>query len=476
MVRPENEILGYELGEDIGEGGQARLISFKSRVRLGFNQKENRYAAIKIIPKVNSKGQLIDASNAQKELKIHKSVSHKNIIKLFNTHQNDLSIFLIMEYAAGGELFDRIEPDIGIDEQLAHLYFQQLIMATEYLHSRGIAHRDLKPENMLLDERGNLKLTDFGLATVYKYQGNTRLLTTPCGTPPYVAPEIHTLSYQGDQVDIWSSGIILYVLLSGNTPWAEPTSHDEEFTEFVKRYPNNLDYLSWSLFSDPVFELLLGILNINPTKRFTITDIKKNQWVATPNDMLTDGACNNPEELAERLMAKMSQASARDTDLGSVCINPSLSYSQPSELRKIAATQEYREVYSIVSFSQPVHYSTAFGTPTKSQRVPEIKGAFVDIFPSAQMARFYSDVPIDVICQRLCGALDEFLVPFNKISSGKITFTTVDKRKCQIHGDIVIQPTTEANIVSFRKRKGDPLEFKRFYKAVTESIEDIVLS
>ncbi|KAJ3325438.1 Chk1 protein kinase [Boothiomyces sp. JEL0866] len=435
MVRLANEILGYELGEDIGEGGQAR-------VRLGFNQRENRYAAIKIIPKINSKGQVLDTTNAQKELKIHKSVSHKNIIKLFNAHQDDLAIFLIMEYAAGGELFDRIEPDIGIDEQLAHLYFQQLIMATEYLHSRGISHRDLKPE-----------LTDFGLATVYRYQGSTRVLTTPCGTPPYVAPEIHALSYQGDQVDIWSSGIILYVLLSGNTPWAEPTSHDEEFTEFVKRYPNNLDYPPWNLFSDSVYELLVGILNINPTNR--------------PNEMLTDGACNNPEELAERLMAKMSQTPSQNHAMG-------LAYSQPAELRKIAATQDYREDHSIVSFSQPVHYTTAFGSPSKSQKAPEIKGPFVDIFPSALMTRFYSDFPVDLISQRLCAALDEFLVPFNKISSSKITFTTVDKRKCQIHGDIVIQPTTESNIVSFRKRKGDPLEFKRFYKAVTEVVEDII--
>ncbi|KAJ3256061.1 Chk1 protein kinase [Boothiomyces macroporosus] len=333
-----------------------------------------------------------------------------------------------------------MEPDIGIDEQLAHLYFQQLIMAAEYLHSRGISHRDLKPE------LGNLKLTDFGLATVYRYQGNTRVLTTPCGTPPYVAPEIHTLSYQGDQVDIWSSGIILYVLLSGNTPWAEPTSHDEEFTEFVKRYPHNLDYPPWNLFSDPVFELLVGILNINPKKRFSIADIKRNEWVATPNDMLTDGACNNPEELAERFMAKLSQTQTQDHDMG-------LSYSQPSELRKIAATQDFREDHSILSFSQPVHYSRGFGSPTKSQRIPEIKGPFVDVFPSAQMTRFYSDCPVQVILHRLCAALDEFLVPFNKINSSKITFTTVDKRKCQIHGDIVIQPTTEANIVSFRKRK-----------------------
>ena len=112
---------------------------------------------------------------------------------------------------------------MGIDEECAHLYFTQLLASVGYLHNLGICHRDLKPENMLLDDHGNLKLSDFGLATVFRHKGKTRILTTPCGTPPYVAPEIHACHYEGPKVDLWSSGIILYVLLAGNTPWGEPT-------------------------------------------------------------------------------------------------------------------------------------------------------------------------------------------------------------------------------------------------------------
>jgi serine/threonine-protein kinase Chk1 len=109
---------------------------------------------------------------------------------------------------------------------------------------------------MLLDHDGNLKLSDFGLATVFRHNGQTRTLTTPCGTPPYVAPEIHAQRYEGPKADLWSSGIILYVLLVGNTPWAEPTRHDEEFNQFINCYPNNLSYSPWCYFSPAVLEVL----------------------------------------------------------------------------------------------------------------------------------------------------------------------------------------------------------------------------
>jgi serine/threonine-protein kinase Chk1 len=137
----------------------------------------------------------------------------------------------------------------------------------------------------LLDECGNLKLSDFGLSTVFKHMGNRRVLTTPCGTPPYLAPEIRHLAYHGDQVDIWSSGIILYVLLAGNTAWAEPSQDDDEFVHFVKEYPNLLKFEPWSRFSSTVLvlealkkKLLIGILNVDAKIRFTITEIEKDCW------------------------------------------------------------------------------------------------------------------------------------------------------------------------------------------------------
>jgi serine/threonine-protein kinase Chk1 len=164
-----------------------------------------------------------------------------------------------------------------------------------------------------LDESGNLKLSDFGLATLFKHHGKTRILTTPCGTPPYLAPEIRNLSYHGDRVDIWSSGIILYVLLVGNTAWAEPTFEDYEFTMYYNNYPSKLVTYPWNSFSASVLTLLLGILNIHQEQRFTVQDIISTEWFQIPNSFLnTDGMCKNPALLAERLRSKLGQVEEQD--------------------------------------------------------------------------------------------------------------------------------------------------------------------
>jgi serine/threonine-protein kinase Chk1 len=190
--------LGLELCEVIGEGanGKVRLAVHKSQDNV-------ELLAVKIVKKAHGNDGQALMKNLLKEVKIHQCLSHKNIAKLFSTTEDDHFVYLVMEYAAGGELFDRIAPDVGLEEDLAHLYFQQLISGVEYIHERGIAHRDLKPENLLLDTNGNLKIIDFGLATVFKHKGQTRILTTPCGSPPYVSPEIHTCNYKGDLTDIW---------------------------------------------------------------------------------------------------------------------------------------------------------------------------------------------------------------------------------------------------------------------------------
>lgn len=107
------------------------------------------------------------------------------------------------------------EPDVGMPIWTAQKYFRQLISGVEYLHSRGVAHRDLKPENLLLDNNDNLKISDFGLATIYRLQDKERLLEKRCGTLPYVAPEVLKRPYCAEPADIWSCGIILVALLAG---------------------------------------------------------------------------------------------------------------------------------------------------------------------------------------------------------------------------------------------------------------------
>ncbi|KAI9015190.1 kinase-like domain-containing protein [Gaertneriomyces semiglobifer] len=385
-----------------------------------------------------------------------------------------------MEYAAAGELFDRIEPDIGIDEEVAHMYFIQLMAGTEYLHDKGICHRDLKPENILLDHHGNMKITDFGLATVFRHHGSRRILQTACGTPPYVAPEIHKQSYHGDAVDIWAMGIVLYVMLAGNTPWAEPTNHDDEFMHFLRHYNSGLKYSPWRSFPKDVLALLKGILHFDPEFRYTMDAIKQNPWVRIPNPLLTKGKCNNPAEVAVRLMRNMEQArgenydSAKPTDE-----TQGISYSQPSDMRPDVYSNGHtlfddRPEYA--SFSQP--QQMALDSNTQHSQCSSQSGGFLDVFPSDRITRFYSDADINTICTTLGTVFANFLVPC-KIHpvSRKIGFTTVDKRKCPLHGEVVIQPVgPNLRLVIFRKSKGDPLEFKRLYRAIAAEVRQLVVN
>ena len=147
-------------------------------VKLALNHKTQETRAVKII----SLNLLNDKTAIQKEVLIHKTLNHENVVKYYSSFQQLDKFYIILEYASGGELFDRIEPDFGMNVDLAHKYFCQLINGVEYLHSKGIVHRDLKPENLLLNDNDLIKIADFGLATLFQYKGNERLLTSPCGT------------------------------------------------------------------------------------------------------------------------------------------------------------------------------------------------------------------------------------------------------------------------------------------------------
>ncbi|KAJ1332469.1 hypothetical protein BSLG_008771 [Batrachochytrium salamandrivorans] len=420
----------------------------KYRVRLAINSTTMRMAAVKIVRKFASNGTPADLLTLRKEVKIHEAVSHENIIQLFDTGEDDSFVYLAMEYATSGELFDLIQPDIGIDEDLAHLYFQQLIAGMDYLHGKGISHRDLKPENMLLDDLGNLKISDFGLATVFRHKNRTRILTTPCGTPPYVAPEIHIMKYDGVRVDIWSAGIILYVLLAGNTPWGEPTLKDAEFKLYQQQSPHGLDYSPWTTFSPEAL-----------------------------------GRCNNPTVLAKRLREKLGIPSSDMLEL-----TPSLAvaFSQPMDMRLDGDSPEILDIShpavgEFNSFSQPMRMAVSQSpTPALARFTGTLSQIqhkhMVNLFPSDRMTRFYSMASAGVVFERLSETLQQFLVPY-KIHQKllKIVFSTVDRRKCQLHGEISIQRATdEYHIVLFRKSKGDPLEFKRFYKAIHDAVQDII--
>ena len=175
-----------------------------------------------------------------------------------------------MEYASGGELFDYIVTNTRLDDKSACKFFQQIISGIEYIHKLGVVHRDLKPENLLLDSNKNIKIVDFGLSNTYK---NGELLQTACGSPCYAAPEmIAGNKYVGSRVDLWSSGVILFAMVSGYLPFEDPNT-----SELYKKILN-CEYEVPEWVSDSTKDMIACILNTNPETRYTIAQIRKHQW------------------------------------------------------------------------------------------------------------------------------------------------------------------------------------------------------
>uniref|UniRef100_A0A453SFP1 non-specific serine/threonine protein kinase n=1 Tax=Aegilops tauschii subsp. strangulata TaxID=200361 RepID=A0A453SFP1_AEGTS len=205
----------------------------------------------------------------KKEISIMKIVRHPNIIRLNEVLAGQTKIYIIMELITGGELFDKIARQGKLRENEARKYFQQLIDAINYCHSKGVYHRDLKPENLLLDSRGNLKVSDFGLSSL----SQNGFLHTTCGTPNYVAPEVLSDGgYDGSAADVWSCGVILYVLMAGYLPFEEndlPTLYD-------KITAAHFSCPDW--FSQGAKSLIQRILDPTPKTRMTIKEMKSDTW------------------------------------------------------------------------------------------------------------------------------------------------------------------------------------------------------
>ncbi|XP_047269192.1 CBL-interacting serine/threonine-protein kinase 9 isoform X3 [Capsicum annuum] len=205
----------YELGKTLGEGSFAK-VKYAKNVQTG------DHVAIKIINRERVLRQNI-MEQIKREISTMKLIRHPNVVRIFEVMASKTKIYIILEYVHGGELFDEIARHGRLKEDEARRYFQQLINAVDYCHSRGVYHRDLKPENLLLDSFGTMKVSDFGLSALSKQVRDDGLLHTACGTPNYVAPEVLTdKGYDGTTTDVWSFGVILFVLMAGYLPFDEP--------------------------------------------------------------------------------------------------------------------------------------------------------------------------------------------------------------------------------------------------------------
>ena len=476
----------------------------------------------------------IKAKQLQMETTLHKHIGrHKNIIEFYDTGEDATWLWIAMELADGGDLFDKIEADSGVTEDIAHVYFSQLVNAVGYMHSKGVGHRDIKPENILLSADGDLKLADFGMATLFEYHGKRKMAVSLCGSPPYIAPEVLSCSTQGltkgagycaDLADIWSCGVVLFVLLAGNTPWSKPTEglddfgQPNEYSDYVRTNGRPSDQL-WDTLPTEVLSLLRGMIKIDVASRFSLEDVRRHPWFTRPNQYMDkDSRLTNAMTLATNMfealhinfdadpLAGTQRSSAMDRmDIDSSSVKPGgFSSTQPVMPAEdmlfdwervgrlnISTSQPNRQEHAHASTQSMLTSDWLTDEPSMSQfamtpSVPisrtQMARNFRDILPAQSLTRFFSLWTLNLLVPLILEALSRLGVPvplFPRPSAQEseciVKIRTLDGRACKMSGEIVVEVVAEGLVeVNFVKASGDPLEWRRFFKRVAILCKDSV--
>jgi serine/threonine protein kinase len=268
-----NEV--YKLGKQLGEGAF-------SVVKEGQNRQTNESYAIKIVTKAKLSKE--DEIALKDEIDVLKDFDYKHIIRLYDVFEEPQHYYMVTEKMMGGELFDRVVQKSYYNEKEARDVCLIIFSAINYCHTKKVAHRDLKPENLLLtseSDDSDIKIADFGFAKRVK---GPKTLTTQCGTPGYVAAEILEGKPYDTQADMWSIGVIVYILLGGYPPFIEQNQRTL-FRKIRKgQYEFHEEY--WGQVSDDAKDLIRNLLVVDPDKRFTSDDALANKWIGADANTL----------------------------------------------------------------------------------------------------------------------------------------------------------------------------------------------
>ncbi|CAJ1810787.1 unnamed protein product [Sphenostylis stenocarpa] len=419
----------YELGRLLGQGTFAKVYHARNLI-TGMS------VAIKVIDKEKIlKVGLVD--QIKREVSVMRLIRHPHVIKFYEVMATKTKIYFVMEYAKGGELFNKVlKGKLKVD--VARKYFQQLISAVDYCHSREVCHRDLKPENLLLDENDDLMVSDFGLSALTESKCKDGLLHTTCGTPAYVAPEvINRKGYDGMKADVWSCGVILYVLLAGHLPF-----HDSNLMVMYRKISKGeFKFPKW--FEPDVRRLLIRMLNPNPKTRISIDKIMKSSWFKMGWKKPATTATEN-QELAPL-----------DADgIFKVCENggpePKHELTMPCNLN----------AFDIISFS------TGF----------DLSALFEDTVLKKQM-RFMSNKPASSIISKLEEICKQLCLKVTKKDGGLFKLEGSNEgRKGTLGVDAeIFEITPHLHIVEFRKLNGDTMEYQKLFRQdIRPALQDVV--
>ncbi|XP_024386827.1 CBL-interacting serine/threonine-protein kinase 9 [Physcomitrium patens] len=416
----------YDLGKTLGEGTFAK-------VKVAKHIDTGHTVAIKILDKEKIlRHKMVE--QIKREISTMKLVKHPYVVQLLEVMASRTKIYIVLEYVTGGELFNKIAQQGRLSEDEARKYFQQLIDAVDYCHSRQVYHRDLKPENLLLDSKGNLKISDFGLSALPQQFREDGLLHTTCGTPNYVAPEvIMDKGYSGATADLWSCGVILYVLMAGYLPFEEPTI----MALYKKIYRAQFSWPPW--FSSGARKLISKILDPNPRTRISASQIYKNDWFKkgyTPAQF------------------------DREVDVNLDDVNAIFSCSQEHMVVERKETKPVSmNAFELISMSSGLNLSSLFET----KEIPEKEDTR---FTSKKSAK------------EIISSIEEAAKPlgFNVLKRDfKLKLQGQLGRKGPLSVSTeVFEVAPSLYMVELQKNSGDTLEYNNFYKNLSKGLKDIV--
>ncbi|KAG6476820.1 CBL-interacting protein kinase 19-like [Zingiber officinale] len=427
----------YEVGRLLGHGAFAKVYHAR-------HAETGESVAIKVLDKEKILQSGL-AAHTKQEIAILRRVRHPNIVRLHEVMATKSKIYFVMELVRGGELFARVSKG-RLPEPAARRYFQQLISAVAFCHARGVYHRDLKPENLLLDDRGDLKVSDFGLSAVSDQMRQDGLFHTFCGTPAYVAPEVLARKgYDGAKADIWSCGVILFVLMAGYLPF-----HDPNLMLMYRKIQKG-EFRSPRWFSGDLLRLLSRLLDTNPATRITIPEIMDNRWFKKGfrqvRFYLEDDKFHSLDDVAPTQSPPpppSSDDSESDSDSNfSLSASPSSNCGRRQGLGRLPRPASLN-AFDIISFSPGF----------------DISGLFEE---QGEEARFVSGQPVD----RIISKLEEI---------AKVVSFTVRKKDCQVSlegtkegekGPLTIaaeifELTPSLVMVEVKKKAGDKEEYEEF--------------
>ncbi|CAD6197335.1 unnamed protein product [Caenorhabditis auriculariae] len=386
----------------------------------------------------------------RKEALLHKMLSkkgHRNVIRYIGMKNDEqtLEYYIFLEYADAGELFDQINPDAGMTVPLARHYFRQLIDGVEFIHSNGIVHRDIKPENLLLTNSGLLKISDFGMATIFRHGDKERLLEANCGTLPYAAPEIFKCNrYRAEPIDVWSCGIVLTAMLTGNLPWERADDHSESYLNWDSNVID--DEAVWKKVSVSALSLLKIILVTKVGQRATISRIRNHPFFS--NASASSGGPAKRRKVGEETWDACTQIETllKECDQENSHSRVNLSFSQPTRPEELYCSQQ-------IVLSQ--------GNTDPTQR-------FV-----RRMTRFCVNVDCNEALSRINSESETAGLVAKWKTENQLIVTQRDM-SFVVTGYEMLYNGVKKVMLDFRRSRGDGLQFKRTFLLLRDSVQDII--